>query len=410
MSVSAEVQKFERGESGHIEYFIKVIYKGKVWAIRKRYRDFAVLDSALRKNSLIDKDIKFPKKNWWAKRHDVDRLSKRAKELQAYLHQLLNSSVTTENSLMKEFLEVDLNNLEMAKKMTSFQMQRNEQLQLVIDTFHICLLANPKMKGSSRSCQYQISSRNKLNRSRSTTSVSLSSSSISSRSRCISKDCPQREIGNSFDCSYPISPSRPSTSLKAAPGFSKLGSFFIGNPEHGLVSDAKLSFLHRVESLWNDYEDDIFRVLDSVESIVGCSQPCHREDSSCLPNTDRSNNTDSASVAEVLVAPSKVPSHIRWNQLLDPFVLESHFGAVLEGNRPLLKDMQTSHFEWSAATRRERLPADSLYSKIISIPTSLPGPLPLIPSAALKSSLVTSSSSTPLSSFDRFGAVGEKTG
>lgn len=79
MSITADIQKYGMND-GHTEYFIKVMYLGQQWAIRKRFSDFAELDSYLRGqgHELV---VELPSRNWWS-RFDPYVLVQRQKELQ----------------------------------------------------------------------------------------------------------------------------------------------------------------------------------------------------------------------------------------------------------------------------------------------------------------------------------------
>jgi len=112
--VSCHVQKYTQNKDGYTEYFILVLYQGREWAVRKRYSDFSKFDEYLR-NSGYSISYQLPEKNWWNK-FDPTLLSKRLKELQNYLDVLLREEMSAQDSLVREFLEVDENMLALAKK------------------------------------------------------------------------------------------------------------------------------------------------------------------------------------------------------------------------------------------------------------------------------------------------------
>ena len=106
MSIAyASIQKNKLNADGHTEYFIKVDYLGKSWSIRKRYRDFSHFDDVLKSQNIFLL-VDLPPRSWW-NRLDPDFLTKRQKLLQSYLDCLFCHPLSPENSLVKEFLEVD---------------------------------------------------------------------------------------------------------------------------------------------------------------------------------------------------------------------------------------------------------------------------------------------------------------
>ena len=112
MSVSANVQKNSLNKDGYTEYFLLILYKGSEWGIRKRYSDFVKFDRYLQESG-YEIAYKLPEKNFWS-RFDDTLISKRMVELQAYLNSLLQNTLSTDNNLIREFLEVDENILAMA--------------------------------------------------------------------------------------------------------------------------------------------------------------------------------------------------------------------------------------------------------------------------------------------------------
>jgi len=112
--VSCHVQKYSQNKDGYTEYFILVLYQGREWALRKRFSDFSKFDEYLR-NSGYTINYQLPEKNWWNK-FDPTLLTRRLKELQNYLDVLLGEELSAQDSLVREFLEVDENMLAMALK------------------------------------------------------------------------------------------------------------------------------------------------------------------------------------------------------------------------------------------------------------------------------------------------------
>ncbi len=105
MSVNAHVQKNSLNKDGFTEYFILIVYKGSEWGIRKRYSDFVKFDEYLQQSGYIV-HYKLPEKVFWS-RLDPTLISKRMTELQNYLSSLLQNTLSTDNNLIREFLEVD---------------------------------------------------------------------------------------------------------------------------------------------------------------------------------------------------------------------------------------------------------------------------------------------------------------
>jgi hypothetical protein len=112
MAASAHIQRFSVNDEGHTEYFINVIYLGSQWALRKRFNDFVKIDQVL-KSCGINIPVDLPVKTWWNK-FDKNVLTQRQKELQLYINSVLRT-IELDNSLVKEFLEVDENMLNIAR-------------------------------------------------------------------------------------------------------------------------------------------------------------------------------------------------------------------------------------------------------------------------------------------------------
>ena len=128
-TVTADIQKYEICD-GNIYYFIKVVYNGREWAVRKRYSDFSRLDEFLHRDG-YNLSYALPSKQFW-KTFDKKTLIERQKGLQSYLNILLKSTVSSDNSLVKEFLEVDHNRLQHARKQSFHALKRTERMESVI--------------------------------------------------------------------------------------------------------------------------------------------------------------------------------------------------------------------------------------------------------------------------------------
>lgn len=104
-SFSFQVQKYTRIHD-HIEFFIKVSYKGKEWGIWKRFKEFTRLDKYLRKIGII-MNFELPTKKWF-NRFDNAFLMYRQKGLQKYLDRLLLLIGQKDvQHILEEFLNVE---------------------------------------------------------------------------------------------------------------------------------------------------------------------------------------------------------------------------------------------------------------------------------------------------------------
>jgi len=155
--VSCHVQKHSTTADGVTEYFINVVFIGKQWGIRKRYhhhhnhhhnhhnynhhnhhnhnhhryRDFLKFDEFLRKDNVII-NSELPPKKWW-NRLDPTLIAIRMKALQGYLDELLKCVSLSESSLLREFLEVDVINLQVAKKKSMKGIDYNDRMKAIIN-------------------------------------------------------------------------------------------------------------------------------------------------------------------------------------------------------------------------------------------------------------------------------------
>ncbi len=129
MSTTADIQKYGRSRDGYIEYFIKVVHNGKVWGIKKRFSEFVQLNDYLSKSG-YPVPSSLPKKTTVWKKVDDKLLQKRSKALQVYLNDLLKTFSVADNSLLKEFLEVEVNWLKSAKQQSFKKVQRMDLIPL----------------------------------------------------------------------------------------------------------------------------------------------------------------------------------------------------------------------------------------------------------------------------------------
>jgi len=149
MAVSAHVQKFELNKDGFTEFFIVILYQGREWGVRKRYSEFVKFDAYLQ-SSGFRVAYTLPEKSWW-NRFDPGLLSKRLQELQNYLDVLLKATMSTDNSLIREFLEVDENTLkqDLAKKQSFREISYADRVQAVVKTTRRTMIAMSATRGTN---------------------------------------------------------------------------------------------------------------------------------------------------------------------------------------------------------------------------------------------------------------------
>lgn len=151
MATSAEIQKYSHHQDGYVEYFIKVVHNGRIWGVRKRYSHFVQLHDHLIKQGYIV-DTPLPKKSW--KKFDEARLKKRLKALQEYIDSLLRVYSLSDNSLLKEFFEVETVWLQIAKKQSFKEIQSSEKLTRLPKTLQTWMIAVPYTRNRSNTGGY----------------------------------------------------------------------------------------------------------------------------------------------------------------------------------------------------------------------------------------------------------------
>ena len=143
MSASAHVQKYSLCPEGHTEFFLKIFHLGREWGIKKRYRDFLLFDEYLKKSGIYV-DFNLPPKVWW-NRFDTTLLLQRQKALQSYMDELLKHIIISENSLVKEFLEVDAIYANQLRKGKSFrELDHTDRLKMIVKVFNSRILSRYK--------------------------------------------------------------------------------------------------------------------------------------------------------------------------------------------------------------------------------------------------------------------------
>lgn len=149
MAASAEIQWYDRNRDGYVEYFIKVVYNGRQWSIKKRYNEFAVLNEYLIKNQ-CEVPFPLPAKHPWRRRDDK-MLKLRRKELQSYLDGLLGCHSLSGNRFLKEFLEIDVGMLGLTRMKTqkAIGLRVLDNLRIAPDEFAAAVIKfNPKSRAA----------------------------------------------------------------------------------------------------------------------------------------------------------------------------------------------------------------------------------------------------------------------
>lgn len=194
--VSCHVQKYSQNKDGYTEYFILVLYQGREWAIRKRYSDFSKFDEYLR-SSGYNINFSLPEKNWWNK-FDPTLLSKRLKELQNYLDVLLKEEMSAQNSLVREFLEVDENMLAMAKKQSFKEITYADRMLTIVKLMRKAMIGIP----SHRESLTEGPSNWRINRDHSKYHYHQDSPGGTPRQRSKEKDLNSSQHGGSFSGAF----------------------------------------------------------------------------------------------------------------------------------------------------------------------------------------------------------------
>jgi len=260
MSVTANVQKNSLNKDGFTEYFILILYKGSEWGVRKRYSDFVKFDEYLQQSGYAV-HYKLPEKVFWS-RLDPTLISKRMAELQSYLASLLQNTLSTDNNLIREFLEVDENVLALAIKQK--QMQPNKETPyadrfdlIVKDTRRSMLGIETIFRGNtnrhnvmSRTRQYSFMQANNASSATSPASPMLSANRANSfvGARSLSSEKRNALLSASAAPSSPVSSRSPAGSFSVPVGMpnqsDKSGSYGV----HRDSRDMRLSSLNQAAS------------------------------------------------------------------------------------------------------------------------------------------------------------------
>ena len=279
MSATAHIQKFSKNSDGHTEYFIKVVFNGKQWAIRKRYSEFIAFDEYLQRSG-YKVNYTLPEKTWW-KRFDPQVLVQRQKELQQYLNVLLGNTISTENSLVREFLEVDQNRLALAKRQTFREFKYSENLDSIVAYFPKMMIdipSNRNIASVTPNKQRQASTVFQRMNSLGTgfrTFSNAKSTSFSSRPMLKRGETVTSDSGGGGASSY----STPMTPIGRERRFSvDVFSQMVSSAASPRPSSAgDNDFQRSVNALWVHYEPPITQEIEDLENGGDC--PVHTMDS-----------------------------------------------------------------------------------------------------------------------------------
>lgn len=113
-TISANIQKYSISSSSSsfysfsfVNYFIQILFHGRQWFIKKRYSDFYNFHLKISKYYKNLPNLPSKTYQYWNK-FSNQIIIKRLKKLNLYLNEILKI-VSSDNNLLKEFLEVDSN-------------------------------------------------------------------------------------------------------------------------------------------------------------------------------------------------------------------------------------------------------------------------------------------------------------
>lgn len=255
-SATAHIQKYSKNDAGRTEYFIKVFYNGKEWGIRKTYSDFTNLDQYLRRNGNIV-NYELPPKKWW-NRYDPNFLSQRSKVLQGYLEIMLNNTTSTENSLIKEFLEVDVNMLEIAKGQSNKELTYTDMLNNIVKETRRTMISMPNQQNALIEPKQKSGPSFLRGLSLTLSPTTLSSSSKSRSLSFLNSFTDNRRMEcRSFDI-LPASSATHSTSISGN-NYSEI--------VNALVDVSQKSVLEaRINDIWKEHEEHILKAVCLIDT------------------------------------------------------------------------------------------------------------------------------------------------
>lgn len=123
-------------------WFLKISFRGRDYAIRKRFKEFVSLNNHL--NATLLKDLTllhpFPERNmpWSSSKRHEDVLKRRQMQLQAWIDALISMNVV--NSLLREFFGVDEFNLMSLKREMEKSGGLSIRLQNIVDSSKLLML------------------------------------------------------------------------------------------------------------------------------------------------------------------------------------------------------------------------------------------------------------------------------
>eukprot|EP01039_Chlorochromonas_danica_P005564 gene5564-6126_t len=282
MAASAEIQRYDRNRDGYVEYFIKVVHNGREWSIKKRYKEFATLHEFLLKNEM---EIPYPLPAKYAfRRHDEKMLRLRRKELQSYLDGLLKCHPLNSNRFLREFLEVEMGLLGIARKLPKMSLQVMnvlENLKTVSEDFDHAVIDFKSLRGRSFS-QKSFSTppspiRPSLYQQQpyGGPSTLRKSKSLSFSTRSVGKLMVPRESFMGDNNDKATTPSSSGGGRKASVDFMLSGEKGSGN--NGLsdkMTAKKKAFLAATDAIWSHYIDDVDRRCRHLDYYTFIPEEC----------------------------------------------------------------------------------------------------------------------------------------
>ena len=275
-TTSADIQKYEVSAEGNVYYFIKVVYNGREWAVRKRYSDFSRLDEFLQKDG-FKLSYALPSKQFWNK-FDKKALKERQKGLQSYLNTLLTNTVSSDNSLVKEFLEVDHNRLQHARKQSFHALKRSERLESLVTIMNRMVIHIPvKNNNANIVIQQQKQHQQHINPITRESSGSFPTAPYLQKSKSLSFSMKfsfsSNSRKNSFqpDSRQSFASMERKHSLEYIPSSNKTSSVDVATLKDLLKKEA---YEYGVNALWSVYASELSGVVDNIDAIKQIS-PSH---------------------------------------------------------------------------------------------------------------------------------------
>ena len=136
-------------KSHKVWYVMNILYQGQQWTTRRRYSDFVILDKKLKKEGYFVEG-ELPCKVIFGMFYQ-SVLDSRLKELNRYLR-LLNANISSDNTYLREFYEVDENMLKYALKMNKklSDVQRAENIRKIFQEASMMMINVNSLRIRSR--------------------------------------------------------------------------------------------------------------------------------------------------------------------------------------------------------------------------------------------------------------------